>query len=159
MLNQVKGGVTMSIKTILWPTDLSEASLKAGRHVVSLAEKYGAEVILMYVAVDLCSYFPAYGNYPSVDHLNNFRDWEIEKARKQLERICEDELKACPFLKLRLVTGDPTREILKMVDQTGTDLVVLTSRGQGAPADQSGELGHIAQSILRQSPVPVHVIK
>lgn len=149
----------MSIKTILWPTDLSEASLKAGHSVVSLAQKYGAEVILMYVAVDLCSYFPAYGSYPSVEHLNNFRDWEIEKARKRLERICEEELKACPFLKLRLVTGDPTSEILKMVDQTEADLIVLSGRGRGAQAGLTNELGHVAQRILDQSPVPVHVVK
>jgi nucleotide-binding universal stress UspA family protein len=149
----------MSIKTILWPTDLSEASLKAGRSVVSLAQKYGAEVILMYVAVDLCSYFPAYGNYPSVEHLNNFRDWEIEKARKQLERICEEELKACPFLKLRLVTGDPTSEILKMATQAEADLIVLSGRGRGAQTGQANELGHVAQRILHQSPVPVYVVK
>ncbi|RJQ86163.1 MAG: universal stress protein [Desulfobacteraceae bacterium] len=149
----------MPVKTILWPTDLSEASLKAGGQVVTLAQNFGAEVILMYVAVDLCAYFPAYGNYPSPEHLNNFRDWEIERARKQLERICADELKACPFLKLRLVTGDPASEILKMIDQAGADLVVLSSRGQGARGGQVQELGRVAQSILQRSPVPVHVIK
>ena len=73
---------TMEIKTILWPTDLSENSLKAGNHVISLSEKYQAEVVLLYVSVDLCSFFPAYGNYPSVEHLNNFRDWELEKPEK-----------------------------------------------------------------------------
>jgi nucleotide-binding universal stress UspA family protein len=61
----------MKVNTILWPTDLSENSLKAGKHVISLADKYQADVILLYVAVDLCAFFPAFGNYPSVEHLNN----------------------------------------------------------------------------------------
>ena len=144
---------------ILWPTDLSAASLKAGHHVVSLAQKYDAEVILMYVAVDLCSYFPAYGNYPSVDRLNEFRDWEIEKARKKLEQICAEELKSCPFLKLRLVTGDPAREILKMADQVKADMIVLTARGQGKGSEEDRELGQTAQKVLKNSMVPVHMVK
>jgi nucleotide-binding universal stress UspA family protein len=146
----------MEIKTILWPTDLSANSLKAGVHVVSLARKYNAEVVLMYVAVDLCAFFPAYGSYPSVEHLNNFRDWEIEKARKQLERICAEELKACPFLKLRLVMGEPVEQILKMAAEFRADLIVLSSRGHGG---QDEELGHIARNVIRKSPVPVHVVK
>jgi nucleotide-binding universal stress UspA family protein len=149
----------MPVNIILWPTDLSATSLKAGRHVISLAQKYNAEVVLMYVAVDLCNYFPAYGNYPSADHLNNFRDWEIEKARKQLERICEEELKACPFLKLRLVMGDPAREILKMADQVKADLIVMSSRGQGQLGASDQELGQVAEKVLRKSPVPVHIVK
>lgn len=146
----------MEIKTILWPTDLSAKSLEAGAHVVSLARKYNAEVVLMYVAVDLCAFFPAYGNYPSVEHLNNFRDWEIEKARKRLEQICREELEACPFLKLRLVMGEPVDQILKMADTVQADLLVLSSRGQGGDGT---DLGHIAREVLRRSPVPVHVVK
>ena len=148
----------MDIKTILWPTDLSSHSLKAGEHVVSLAQKYGAEVILMYVAVDLCSYFPAYGNYPSPEHLNHFREWEIEKARKRLESICEEDLKACPFIKLQLVSGDPTVQILRMVEQAHADLIVISSRGQGAQSLDSADLGHVAHKIVHQSPVPVHLV-
>jgi hypothetical protein len=33
----------MEIKTILWPTDLSANSLKAGPHVVALARKHDAD--------------------------------------------------------------------------------------------------------------------
>lgn len=145
----------MKIKTILWPTDLSTNSLSAGSHVIELAQKHDAEVILQYVAVDLCSMFPAYGNYPSVEHLNKFRDWEIEKARKRLEQLCEEELKACPYLRIRLVTGEPAEEILKMADAESVDLIVLTSRGEGR---RTG-FGHIARQVIESSGVPVHVIK
>lgn len=144
----------MQIKTILWPTDLSTNSLKAGSHVLALAQKHDAAVVLQYVAVDLCSMFPAYGNYPSAEHLNNFRDWEIEKARKRLEQLCDEELKACPYLRLRLVNGDPAEEILKMADREAADLIVLTSRGQGR---QSG-FGHIARQVIERATIPVHVI-
>ena len=121
----------MEIKTILWPTDLSANSLKAGAHVIALAQKHDAAVVLLYVAVDLCRMFPAYGNYPSVEHLNNFRDWEFGQARKRLENLCDEALKACPYLRLRLVSGEPADEILKMATIENADLIVLTSRGEG----------------------------
>ncbi|MFP5238816.1 MAG: universal stress protein, partial [Acidobacteriota bacterium] len=71
----------MEVRTILWPTDLSPGSLKASGHVLSLVEKYGALVVVMYVSVDLCSYFPAYGNYPSPDLIQEFQGWEVEQAK------------------------------------------------------------------------------
>ncbi len=148
----------MDVKTILWPTDLSDNSLQAGKHVVSLAEKYQAEVILMYVSVDLCAFFPAYGNYPSVEHLNNFRNWEIEKARKRLEKICDEELKGCPFLRLKLVIGDVSTQILDMAEKENADLIVLTSRGSGQDGKKYDGLGHVADNVVRSSPIPVHMI-
>ena len=45
----------MEVRTILWPTDLSKNSIKAAKHVSSLANKYQAKVILLYVGVDLLS--------------------------------------------------------------------------------------------------------
>lgn len=144
----------MQIQTILWPTDLSANSLRAGAHVIDMAQKYDAQVVLMYVAVDLCRMFPAYGNYPSVEHLNNFRDWEIRKARKRMEQLCDEELKACPYLRLRLVTGEPAEEILKMVDTEAADMIVLTSRGENK---QTG-FGHIARQVVESSHVPVQII-
>ena len=144
----------MEIKTILWPTDLSANSLKAGEHVVAMAQKHNAAVVLLYVAVDLCRMFPACGSYPSVEHLNNFRDWELGQARKRLENLCDEELKACPYLRLRLVSGEPADEILKMATMENADLIVLTSRGQG----RSSGFGRIAQAVIESADVPVHVL-
>lgn len=144
----------MEIKTILWPTDLSAQSLKAGPHVVALAQKHDAAVVLLYVAVDLCRMFPAYGNYPSVELLNNFRDWEIGKARKRLEQLCDEELKACPYLRLRLVSGEPAEEILKMAEREGADLIVLSRRGEG----RDSGFGHIARQVTEAATIPVQIL-
>lgn len=144
----------MQIKTILWPTDLSSNSLKAGAYVIDMAQKHDAQVVLLFVAVDLFRMFPAYGNYPSVEHLNNFRDWEIQKARKRMERICDEELKVCPYLRLRLVTGEPAEEILKTAETEEADLIVLTSRGEGRKTG----FGRIAREVVESSQKPVQII-
>jgi hypothetical protein len=52
------------IRTILWPTDLSKNSLKSAKQVVSLAEKYQAKIIMLYVATDLTSMFGGYAHEP-----------------------------------------------------------------------------------------------
>jgi nucleotide-binding universal stress UspA family protein len=150
----------MEVQTILWPTDLSKNSIRAAKHVESLAEKYQATVILLYVGVDLMSHFPAYGSYPSPQHLKHFQDWELKHARKQLEAVCAQELKACPNIQLRLVQGEAAGEILKAAKKEKADLVVLTSHGRGhEDLDQkSADFGSVAKKVLANSPVPVHLV-
>jgi nucleotide-binding universal stress UspA family protein len=150
----------MEVRTILWPTDLSKNSIKAAKHVSSLAEKYQAKVILLYVGVDLMSYFPAYGNYPSEDQLEHFQSWELKQAKKHLETVCAKELKACPNIEIKLVQGDAATEILKMVKSVKADMVVLTSHGRGhEDLDQkSADFGSVAKKVMANSPVPVHLV-
>ena len=71
----------MEVQTILWPTDLSKNSLKAAENVVSLADKYKARVIMLYVGTDLTAMDQAYG-YPSQEHLRHFQDWELQQGQK-----------------------------------------------------------------------------
>lgn len=149
----------MEVKTILWPTDLSKNSLKAAPQVVSLAKKYEAKVILMYVGTDLTSMDKAYG-YPSHEHLRNFQDWELDKAKKQMEEICDKELKACPMLQIKLVQGHADCEILKAVKDEKADLLVMTTHGKGHDSldQKSAEFGSVARRVLAQSPVPIHLV-
>ncbi|WP_243359294.1 universal stress protein [Fundidesulfovibrio terrae] len=150
----------MGIDTILWPTDLSEGSFKSVRHVVSLAEKYNAKVVALYVAVDLCAYFPAYGNYPSPELIQQFQSWEMEEARRKLETICQGMLHGCPNLKVKLVRGNAAEEILKTAREEKAGLVVMTSRGQGldkGPAEATG-LGSVARQVLEKSTLPVQIV-
>ena len=149
----------MEVRTILWPTDLSKNSIKAAKHVSSLALKYDAKVILLYVGVDLMSMFPAYGT-PSGDQVQHFQKWELEQAKKHLEGVCAKELKACPNIDVRLVQGDAAGEILKTIKEAKADMVVLTSHGRGhEDLDQkSADFGSVAKKILANSPVPVHLV-
>ncbi len=149
----------MKVHTILWPTDLSKLSLKAAPHVNSLAEKYQAKVIVVYVGVDLTTMGQSYG-YPNEEHLKNFQRFELEQAKKKLETMCSAELKACPMFEVRLVQGDPANEILKSVKKEKADLVVLSSHGRGADEldAASPEFGSVALRVLKSSPVPVHLV-
>lgn len=150
----------MEIQTILWPTDLSRASLRAAGQVVSLAEKYGARVVVVYVAVDLCSYFPAFGNYPSPDHIQAFQSWEVEDARKKLDDMCKQLLHGCPYFTVRLAKGEAGAEILKVAMEEKAGLVVMTSRGMSLDkgAGETTGLGNVARKVLESSTIPVQIV-
>jgi nucleotide-binding universal stress UspA family protein len=149
----------MEVQTILWPTDLSKNSIKAAKSVESLAEKYKAKVILLYVGVDLMSHFGAYGE-PSQEQVQHFQKWETEHAKKKLESVCQKELKACPMLEVRLVQGDAATEIIKAIKKDKADMVVITTHGRGAEdVDQvSAEFGSVAKKVIANSPVPIHLV-
>ncbi len=150
----------MEVRTILWPTDLSKNSIKAAPQVSSLAQKYEAKVVLLYVGVDPMTMFPAYGSYPSKEHLQHFQDYELKHARKELEGVCEKQLKACPNIQVKLVQGDAAAEILKMIEHEKADMVVLTTHGRGAEAldQKSADFGSVAKKVMANAPVPVHVV-
>lgn len=146
--------------TILWPTELSKSSMRALPQVMSLSEKYGANVVVLYVAPDLCSMFPAYGNYPSGEFVEKFQDWELEKAREELKKICDEKLQGCPYLTIRLLRGDAGEKIVEAVREEDADMIVMATRGQSL--DRSGEkwsdLGSVAKKVVANSPVPVHLV-
>lgn len=148
------------VRTILWPTDLSRNSLKAAKHVVSLAEKYQARIVMLYVGTDLTAYWGGYAHEPGEHHLKHFQEWELKQAREKMRTVCETDLKACPNLEIKLVQGDAAAEILKMIDAEKADLVVITTHGRGHDEvdRKSPVFGSVAEKIIRTSPVPVHLV-
>jgi len=149
------------MKTILWPTDLSKTSMKAAPQVMQQATASGARLVVLYVAVDLCAYFPAYGNYPSKEIVQNFQGWEIDHARQRLEAFCAEQFSECPKeVDLRLVQGDAAEQILKAIEREGADMVIMTTRGHSADkfAEAVPGLGGVADKVVARSPVHVMLI-
>ncbi|MFA5111305.1 MAG: universal stress protein, partial [Desulfobaccales bacterium] len=56
--------------------------------------------------------------------------------------------------------GDAAAEILKMIKDAKADMVVLTTHGRGHDdLDQkSTDFGSVAQKVMANSPVPVHLV-
>ncbi len=148
------------IRTILWPTDLSKNSLKSAKHVVSLAEKYQAKIIMLYVATDLASMFGGYAHEPGKHHLQHFQEWELKQAKSKMQQICQAELKGCPNMEIKLVQGDAANEILKAVKTEKADLIVITTHGlsHDQMAQKSPFFGSVAEKVIRTSSVPVHLV-
>jgi nucleotide-binding universal stress UspA family protein len=150
----------MEVKTILWPTDLSKNSLKATRHVVSLADKYQARVIMLYVGTDLTTMLPYGGKYPSQEYLEHFQQWELDHVKKEMETVCGQDMRACPMLEVKLVQGDPAEQILKAADEEKADMIVITThgRGYGALDAKTPEFGSVVAKVIRGAKMPIHLV-
>lgn len=138
---------------ILWPNDLTETSLRVLPLVTSLAEKYGAEIHLLYVGLDLSGYGHFWGK-PDPQHVKGMHEFARVGAKKKLAEFCTGELANCPAYHVHVVLGDPAEEILKAVEDIGADLVVLSTGGN----PEWPRLGSVAARVIQESPVPVLAI-
>ena len=144
------------IKRILFPVDFSENSSKVLPYVLSVSEKYDADIFLLHVVVD----FSQWGGYDISDirmgRYQEFQEEAFKDAEKILERICEEQLQGYPNFKKRILSGDPAKEILKFVESEEIDMVIMGTHGRKGL--EHVFFGSVAENVLRRSPVPVLVI-
>lgn len=140
----------MNIEKILWPTDFSENAAKALPLVTSLAEKYGAQIHILYVMQDYPAFGAHYGSYDPKEK-EEMRRMEKEMAEKRLDEMCNTYLDACPLWSRHVASGEPAKVILDFVNENSVDIVVLASRGSEAHFD----FGSVADRVLRCTTVPV----
>jgi nucleotide-binding universal stress UspA family protein len=140
----------MEIKKILWPTDFSSRAQKALAQVVSLSEKYQAEVHVLYVIEDLAHHPEWYGAFEEARE-QKVSDFSMRTAQEKLHQICEKYLEGCPLYIRHVAIGDPALEILKLIESEKMDLVVMASRGARGEAP----FGSVSERIVRDAPVPV----
>ena len=148
----------MDISTILWPTDLSEASRQALPWVETLAAKLGARVHVPHVVVDNTRYDGYYG-HPHLDTVQAMHEWELRESRQRLENLCQERLGGWPGWEVGVAIGSPAAEILKAASSLNAGLIVMTPHGQGGmDYEEPYVLGGVTDKVVRQAPVPVLVV-
>lgn len=140
----------MQIKKILWPTDFSGSAQQASTYVQSLTEKYGAEIHVLYVIEDIAHHKDWYGQFEP-DRIEKIFEWERAKAGERLEKICSDHLSGCPLYVRHVAVGDPAQEILRLIEQEGVDLVVMSTSG----ARGIFRFGSVTEKVVKNASVPV----
>ena len=81
-------------KRILFPVDLSETSSKLVPYVATMAEKFGAEIHLLFVA-RIFDYFSSV--YVPRDSIDKFANDLLEGAKKRLEEFRAEYFEAVPL--------------------------------------------------------------
>ena len=144
----------MEFKKILWPTDFSENAAKALPYVTSLSEKYGTEIHVLYVLEAWGQFGAWYGEYEDQKEIDRVQNWAKKTAEKRLSELCENHLSGCPLYIRHISVGEPSEEILKLIDQEKVDLVLMASRGGKAHFD----FGNVADRVVKNASVPVLTI-
>ena len=145
-------------KKILLPTDGSENAKRAGKHAIWIADKSGADIIVLNVV----EFY-----YPQISALPNYREgmyeeimeegkMAVESFRKELElKQCNG---VCKTVKLttKIKEGKSHLEILKSINEDNIDLVVMGASGRHG-LDRF-MLGSITERVIREAKCPVLVV-
>ncbi|WP_029422929.1 universal stress protein [Alicyclobacillus macrosporangiidus] len=138
------------MKKVLFATDGSAPSEKAGRMVRSLLESWpDAEVLILYVTP--IAPYPAETLVTDVVvRAEEEFAQEVEAASRSWFAGYEDRLR------FRNIRGVPVRIICDLAEEEGVDLIVLGRRGRGALNHLL--MGSVSQGVLHHAKVPVMVV-
>lgn len=145
--------IKTKIKKILVPTDFSTHSLAAVEYARVIANKFGAQIILVHV-VDTV---PVPG-VTSIDPNKGKLVRKMErKALRELKAFADAHLKGIRNPQLVLCTGVPYDEIVRLATNEGVDLVVISTHGRTGLAHAI--IGSVAERVVRYSLMPVLTVK
>ncbi len=144
----------VKIKRILYPIDFSECSYQVLPYVLYVAEKYDAEIYLLYVVDDLRQFAGMHVPHTSI---SDFIEQAMVESEKMLDKICDEHLQSCPNFQRRLVMGDPRVEIFKMVESEKIDLVIMGSHSRRGL--ERIIFGSVAEYVVKNASVPVLTVK
>ncbi len=140
------------IKTILFPTDFTEASVKVLPYATYLADKLGAKLMVLFVVEELSKYANFYVPHSALDNLEAEL---MESARKKMESFVEDYFEGFP-VETMIRRGDVPEEIIKVAEEKGVDLIVMGTHGRKGL--EKVLLGSVAERVVKGAPCPVMTV-
>jgi nucleotide-binding universal stress UspA family protein len=162
----------MEAQKIVVPIDYSDYSAPAFQWGVSLAQKYGAQLLVLHVipkAVE--EVYPQGAN--SISPMASYYDGMApgsrpyiaqpiiidlqERALMQLERFASEHLRDELPVQVKVAVGKPAVEILRVVRTEGADLIVMGTHGRTGLRHLL--LGSVAEAITRHAPCPVFTLR
>jgi len=135
---------------ILFPVDLSEVSPKIAPWVVHFAERFDAEIHLLFVVRNL-EYLSSV--YVPVASISNLEAEIIKGAEAKIEEFSDAYFKGYRACKTRVVVGDAAEEILKYAETEKIGLIIIGTHGRKG-IDRI-LFGSVAEKVIKMSPVPV----
>jgi nucleotide-binding universal stress UspA family protein len=145
----------IELKTILVPTDFSQASEVALRYGKAFAEAFGASLHLLHVVEE--PLVPAWTSEGYIPALEGVRQELERRAREKLEQLLQPDERQQYQVQLALRTGSPFVEIIRYARDQQIDLIVMGTHGRGPIAHML--LGSVAERVVRKAPCPVLTVR
>jgi len=146
----------ITISRIVWPTDFSELSVKAGRYAWQLHQVFRGELHLLHV----CSHAivaPAVLDQSTGDLMVGETNLDEQSARDRLERLRSDEFQADPAVRCTVRIGTAWREICSYSDEVGADLIIIGTHGRTGL--RHALIGSTAERVVQHASCPVLTVK
>lgn len=147
----------IAVRRVLAPTDFSDHSKPAVKYAAEVAEKFGAELILLHVVPDLALVLPDAVMPMPVGTAD--MDSMLNAAREGLARLAAELglTRLNPRFEVRV--GSAAAEIVAAATDFKADLMCVSTHGRSGLAHLL--LGSVAERIVRHAPAtcPVLVIR
>jgi nucleotide-binding universal stress UspA family protein len=144
------------LRKILCPVDFSATSRQALQHAAELAQRFGAELIVLHALSDV-PLASAYTGNPQTEELQTVRAW----ATKKLEEFTSGVATPGVAMRHELVHsselgGTAERAIVQFAEKNGVDLIVMGKHGRKAL--EQFFFGSVTDRVLRHARCPVLVV-
>ncbi len=143
----------ISFKTILVPTDFSDAAHKALEYAVELAERLGAKVRVIHAFELPLVGFPDGTMTVTAEMATRI----TVAAQTALDDIVSKYKDRGIDLEASLAQGDPREAVLDAAEKLGADLIVMGTHGRRGIA--RALIGSVAESVVRTSSIPVLTLR
>ena len=140
----------MEASKLLFPLDFSDFCSKIVPQVISVAQKFDAEVHLVNVVELQVQPGASYVPHPTIDKV---REELRERVERQLQQFEEEFFLTYRSVRRMVLSGFPAEEILKYIHAARIDLVITATHRRRELA--KAMLGSVADQVIRKSPVPV----
>ena len=138
-------------KTILCPTDFSDASYHALEYALRFARLSNGSLIIPHILHDTMS-----PEFRPGGHAIPFQ--EVKKAAAaKLEELWNQKLGGYPHCTLLVEIGDPFKEIVSMAKEHKADLIITATHGRTGV--QHLLIGSVAEKLVRHAPCPVFIVR
>jgi universal stress protein A len=142
----------MDVQKILVPIDFSDHSHQALLWGGSLAEKYGAQLLVLHVIPQAVEDAAVHGS--TAEQLMLDLTAQVEA---QLYEITGEELKKSLPVQVKIAVGQPADEILGVAGEEAVDLIVMGTHGRTGLSHVL--LGSTADTVVRTAPCPVFTVR
>jgi universal stress protein A len=142
----------MNLGKILVPTDFSGYSDQALLWGVSLAERYGAQMLLLHVIPQAVEGVSMHGS----EGEQRIMDLEA-KVEEQLHEIALEDVGERLPVDVKIAIGKPAEEILRLAREVGVDLIVMGTHGHRELHQLL--LGSTAETVFHNAPCPVFMVR
>ena len=140
------------IKKILLPLDGSAFAEKAIPYAQELAQKFDAEIILLWVLHPLII-MSDYGSH-AYDKIIHLEEQEAKSYLLEQEiALCEADLK----VNTQIFDGQTAQAILEVAAEEYVDAIVMTTHGRSGI--ERWIHGSVATKVLRHAPCPVCLVR
>ena len=143
------------LKRIVAPTDFSEPSMEGLRNAIELAEKFDAELIILYIIEPPVwsglAYSPTGYNPPDITE--SLR----EEAMKNMEKLRSKMIPEHVSCRLLTLEGKPADQIVRLSDEQSANIIVIATHGYSG--FHRFVFGSVTERVVRTASCPVLTIR